>query len=303
MMLYEFITDKENLPKLKEYLIVQGRSTSTANGYQNYVQWVHKNNLFEKHKSLFADSTENPKDVLQAFIHTPEIKEQDVAWHGAVRTALNRFYDYYLTVANEQKNEEPEVSTPENKEPMFELDEFGKLTSIDDDIRLKLYSLVQEEYPDYEEMIKLAGEYYPSEIMDKMTPVDWINLFDNTKWKKPRAKKEKEESNGKQRTRRSNKSIKITMPEGNVIQESSATETYLYIFEHNYPDLIVEIDFGDYVISKERMPDYPNTVRHQSQLSNGYFVSTNFDTDTKAKILRRISDELDLNLVIEVVIS
>lgn len=303
MMLYDFITDKENLPKLKEYLIAQGRSTSTANGYQNYVQWVHKNNLFEKYKSLFADSTENPKEVLQAFIHTPEIKEQDVAWHGAVRAALNRFYDYYLTVADKQKNEEPEVSTPEINEPMFELDEFGKLMSIDDEIRMKLYPLAQEEYPDYEEMIRLAGEYYPSEIMDKMTPVDWINLFDNTKWKKPRAKKEKEESNGKPRTRRSNKSIKITTPEGDVIQESSATETYLYIFEHNYPDLIVEIDFGDYVISRERMPDYPNTVRHQSQLSNGYFVSTNFDTDTKAKILKRISDELGLGLKIDVVLS
>lgn len=301
MMLYDFITDKDNLPKLKDYLIAQGRSTSTANGYQNYVQWVHKNNLFEKYKSLFADSTENPKDALQAFIHTPEIKEQDVAWHGAVRAALNRFYDYYLTVANEQNNEEPEVSTPEIKEPMFELDEFGKLTSIDDEIRMKLYPLAQEEYPDYEEMIRLAGEYYPSDIMDKMTPVDWINLFDGTQWKKkgrPR-KVKSERSNSSEYG--SGMKLKITYPNGQVVSCDSKTDTFIYVFENHYPDLIVEIDFGFPVISKARMSDFEKSTRTQREIEGGYFVVTKFNINTMVNILTKISEELDLGLTIEVV--
>lgn len=301
MMLYDFITDKDNLPKLKDYLIAQGRSTSTANGYQNYVQWVHKNNLFEKYKSLFADSTENPKDALQAFIHTPEIKEQDIAWHGAVRAALNRFYDYYLTVADEQKNVEPEVSTSEIKEPMFELDEFGKLTSIDDEIRMKLYPLAQEEYPDYEEMIRLAGEYYPSEIMDKMTPVDWINLFDNTQWKK-RGRPRKVQSIRPQNKRSSSETkLKITYPNGNVVSCDSKTDTFIYVFENHYPDLIVEIDFGFPVISKDRMADFEKSTRTQREIKDGYFVVTKFNINTMVNILSKISDELDLDLKIEVV--
>lgn len=301
MKLYDFITDKDNLPKLKDYLIAQGRSTSTANGYQNYVQWVHKNNLFEKYKSLFADSTENPKDALQAFIHTPEIKEQDVAWHGAVRAALNRFYDYYLTVANEQNNEEPEVSTPEIKEPMFELDEFGKLTSIDDEIRMKLYPLAQEEYPDYEEMIRLAGEYYPSDIMDKMTPVDWISLFDNTQWKKRGRPRKNKTENAKSTESGSGTKLKITYPDGQVVSCDSKTDTFIYVFENHFPDLIVEIDFGFPVISKERLSDFEKSTRTQREIEGGYFVVTKFNINTMVNILTKISAELDLGLIVEVV--
>lgn len=105
----------------------------------------------------------------------------------------------------------------------------------------------------------------------------------------------------KQRTRSPRKSIRIITAEGKIIQKSDATKTYLSVFEDNYPDLIVEIDFGDIlVISKERMPDFPNSVRYQKYLSKGYYVSTNFDTETKAQILQKISDELGLGYTIEV---
>lgn len=300
MMLYDFITDMDNLPKLKDYLIAQSYSMSTANGYQNYVLWIHKNNLFEKYKSLFANSAENPKDVLQAFIHTPEIKNQDVVWHGAVRAALNRFYDYYLAIADETKNEEQEVSTPEIKEPMFELDEFGKLTSIDDEIRIKLYPLAQEEYPDYEEMIRLAGEYYPSDIMDKMTPVDWINLFENNQWKKkgtPRKSIEKFNEHKKAGPTK----LKVTYPDNTIIMFDNASETFLYVIENSFPDLILFIDFGTTVISTERIPDFSSSKRSQKNIAGKYYVNTNFNNSVKASILQKISDELSLNLKIEVV--
>lgn len=301
MALYDFITDKDNLPKLKEYLIAQGRSTSTANGYQNYVQWVHKNNLFEKYKSLFADSSKNPNDVLQAFIHTPEIKEQDVAWHGAVRAALNRLYDYYLTVAEDTKNEEPEVSTPEIKEPMFDLDEYGKLTSLDDDIKMKLFPLAQEEYPDYEEMIKVASEYFPADIMEKMTPVDWINLFENTQWKKKGRPRKSQAVVTKSSESGAGTMLKITYPDGKVVACDSKTDTFIYVFENHYPDLILEIDFGFPVISKERMSDFEKSTRTQREIEGGYFVVTKFNINTMVNILTKISAELDLGLIVEVV--
>ena len=95
--------------------------------------------------------------------------------------------------------------------------------------------------------------------------------------------------------------LRIEMSDGTVIQHRSATKTFVEIIENNYPDLIEEIDFGYAVISKEKLPDFKRTKRAQIQLSNGYWLSTNHSTSTKADILRKISDELDLKLNIYIV--
>lgn len=73
------------------------------------------------------------------------------------------------------------------------------------------------------------------------------------------------------------------------------------MIEKSYPELIVDIDFGRPVISKERFPDFPGSKRSQQQIKGGYYLSTNFGAQDKAKILQKISDELGLDWTIDVI--
>lgn len=72
----------------------------------------------------------------------------------------------------------------------YELDKKGKLVFLGDGVIAALFSLYKdEEYPDYDAMISIAEKFYPESVNSAMTVVDWINLFDNTKWKKRSPKK------------------------------------------------------------------------------------------------------------------
>jgi hypothetical protein len=174
-----------------------------------------------------------------------------------------------------------------------------------------LIPYTKEEYPDYEVMSRIAENFYGLDITEKMNPFDWIKMFENLKKvKKGKVKKTKENKvrsqADKQKIYESKATRKVTIlrvefPDGKVIQYPSATDTYVEIIENNYPDLIEEIDFGYAVISKDKLPDFKNTKRAQKQLSNGYYLSTNFSTDTKAEILEKVSEELGLGLIIKII--
>ena len=180
----------------------------------------------------------------------------------------------------------------------YATDEFGKLKELNDSVIAKLKPYyVGAEYPDYEAMIDIASEYYPIDVTDKMTPVDWIKLFSSTQWKRIKSGP----SDRKLRIRRPNLNLKVTDENGVVIQNATPLETFVYMIENSYPDLLLEIDFGCPVISKDRISDFPGSRRSQQQIKGGYFLSTNFGTRVKARILQKISDELGLNWKIEVI--
>lgn len=148
-----------------------------------------------------------------------------------------------------------------------------------------------------------------------MTPVEWMDLIDKTQWKHREPKRRRTKTATKTQAkilRTSSKPassprvwpyIRITTQDGKIIQKSNATETFVYAVETNFPDLIIDINFNvsDFVISRHRMPDYATTKRTQRELQGGFFLSTNFDTATKVKILQQISDELGLDWTVELI--
>ncbi|MCQ2323482.1 MAG: hypothetical protein MJZ53_01345 [Paludibacteraceae bacterium] len=306
---YHFISNQDNLSVYKEFLKNQGKTESTIRNYVYALLFVYNNNLFARYKSLFSDTTDDIEAVLKSFYHTQEIEAQDIPWHGGIRAALKRFYDCYITIDDQMKNDSPQEidlfegqnTEEENKEEFqFDLDEFGKLKSLDDTIKEQLYPYSQDEYPDYEFMMYLTDEYYPDSILSKMTPVDWISLFENTSWKKVPPKKADNLDKKKRQSPRELTILRITYPDGSVVMHKKATDTYLHVFETNYPELINEINFNQLVISPERLPDFKSVKRSQKEVG-GYYVSTNFSTEEKAAILKQISDELGLNLTIDIV--
>ena len=316
----EFIDIPANVDGYSKFLEVAGRSKSTIGNYLNALNYVIDNGIFEKYNSLFLGCLNYAQYQvpMKKLVATDEIKEKDVPWHGAIRAALNRYLEYWMSKTDSEPKQ-ASLFDKENEETVverfYELDEFGKIVALDEELVKLLIPYTKEDYPDYELMERIAENFYSPEITEKMNPFDWIKLFENLKKvKKGKSKKNqiKRERNtpsteNKDNEERDSKTLRkatvlrIEFSDGTVIQHHSATETYVEVIENNYPDLIEEIDFGYAVISKEKLPDFKNTKRAQVQLNNGYWLSTNFSTDTKADILRKISDELGLELKIDIV--
>lgn len=319
--LFAAFADMIQLSQLNDYakyLLDNGRSKSTVGNYLNALGYVRENGLLAKYKHLFM-SCQNYSQYpvpMKTFSTTDKIKQKDVSWHGAIRAALNRYVEFW-----QHKTETEPVQMLmfdlASEEPIeqryYKADEFGKIIEVDDELSKLIKPMMKEEYPDFEAIINMAIEFYPEDVTAKMTPVDWISLFEEIKKKKGKPKKDKiKESQINSQKEETSKDVsgtqkrkatilRVEMPDGKVIQYSNATETYVEIVESNYPDLIEEIDFGFPVIAKEKMPDFKTTKRAQSQLSNGYWLCTNFSTSDKANILQKISDELGLELKIEVI--
>ena len=95
--------------------------------------------------------------------------------------------------------------------------------------------------------------------------------------------------------------IRVEYPDGKVIQNAKSKTTFLEVIKNSYPDLIMGIEFTQPLISRNRLPDFPNHQRAQTLIEGGYYVSTNFSNQDKVKILKKISDELDLGLKITLV--
>lgn len=97
------------------------------------------------------------------------------------------------------------------------------------------------------------------------------------------------------------KIIRVEYPNGKVVQNTKSKDTFLEVIKDSYPDLIMGIDFSVPFISREKLPDFPNHPRSQTIIDGGYYVSTNFSNLDKVKILKKISDELELGLRITLV--
>lgn len=110
------------------------------------------------------------------------------------------------------------------------------------------------------------------------------------------------ESTGTNNGRRNKtQTLRVEYPDGRVLQNANATVTYLDVIKNSFPDLIIGIEFSSPVISRERIPDFPNHRRAQTLIEDGFYVSTNFSSKDKAIILQKISDELELGLKISLV--
>lgn len=311
--LFNFFVENTTSSSFAKFLYEGGVSKKSIGDYTRYVKFVKEAGYLEKYRNVFLrfNSIEGYKDAIKLFIQQEEIATIDKKWHGYIRAALNHYYrflvsmDYHRFIIEPEDNQQDLFSTDTNNMVSgYNVDKFGKLQELNEPVVKILYPYIKDvEYPDYEAMIDIANEQYPANITDVMTPVDWINLFDNTNWKpkKEKSGQSKSTSSTKNRTRRPNLIIRVTEVDGTVIQKESPQKTFIYMIEKSYPELIVDIDFGRPVISKERFPDFPGSKRSQQQIKGGYYLSTNFGAQDKAKILQKISDELGLDWTIDVI--
>lgn len=311
--LYYFFVEHTLDTEFATFLRDGGMSDKSTKDYTRYARFLKENGYLNKYKEVFLQYTSfaDYKKAFPEFLHKDEIAVIDKKWNGYIRATLNHYLRYIMSIdaitpAIKPVNEQSSTSTEATNKYVsgYQVDGFGKLTLLNDVVINTLYPYYKEEdYPDFEQMIQIAAEYYPTDLMDKMTPVDWIKLFRGTKWKRTKTKSERvaKSQDVAPRTRKPNLSLRVTETNGTVIQKETPLDTFVYMIENSCPELLVEINFGRPVISAEKFPDFPGSKRSQQQIKGGFYLSTNFNTVYKAKVLQTISDTFNLGWTIEVI--
>ena len=292
--------------KFRLYLVNNGMSDKSSKDYIRHVADFINSGLVDKYKAVFLSfpSLDNYKGAHRQFLHQPEVAAIDNDAHGYYRTCFN----HYLEFLN--RGEEPSVITEpttriadvghQGSAPTahsFPVNDFAKITCLDEIMRQKLYPFVEdEEYPDYDEMVNIVNGYFPKSILEKMSYADWIALFKAETWKKTSGPNNSEKnSSSKLRT----KTLRVIRPNGSVVQNKFVADTYEEIIKDSYPDRIMELGIkhaGVNIVSKEYDKKYHS---FQRPIGNGFLLMTNSSTEQKYEDLCFINKELELGYTIE----
>lgn len=179
----------------------------------------------------------------------------------------------------------------------FDLNEFGKLNCLNEPVRRDLYKYIEdEEYPDYDEMIKSVRQYYPDSILEKMSYADWVNLFKVENWTAG-SKDDPKKGAPKFRT----KTIRVTRQNGTVIQHRFVVDTYREMIEECSPAEVMKLNIqhaGVNIISTfpdEKYADY------QRSLTCGLLLFVNSSTEQKFEDLCKINNAFGMGYKIELI--
>lgn len=95
--------------------------------------------------------------------------------------------------------------------------------------------------------------------------------------------------------------IKVTLPDGRVIQHAKVLQTLIDVIEYAGVDAVRDLHISinkDNLITNKITPIYKMSLK---SLGNGLYVHTNSGTQTKYTQIKQISDELHLGLKIELI--
>jgi len=210
-ILFEEFKGLYNIEEYREYLNEKGYPENTVSNYSKRLAFVFDNGFLEKHEDVFLEyiKLEDYNHAINKFCYKPDIRYYVDVWNKDIIFSLKhyllfvekklygtqniriRISDEYLVVCKQDSQKESQkgyIKVPQV--PNFKLDQFGKLVSLDSDIIEQLTPQVRGvDYPDYNSIIIKIKKYYPEKVTEKMTPADWMKLFESTKWGKKRGRK------------------------------------------------------------------------------------------------------------------
>jgi hypothetical protein len=291
------------------------------------VRILRERGWFNQYKSLFQDcvSIDDLKSAFKKFFAIPEIDEFNKARHhdlSAMSKQLIEYIDYlgtspdaniHSSLENSQEadddnsnDEHPvEVNNLSSEEIDWEAlytDSNGKLTRIANPALLdKLRPHLDSEYVNpvcaYSEVEDFYGDRYSTMDMG-----EWMRLFKAIDWNNPYVSlSPTEENKPTERTKSKTEILRVEYPDGRVVQYQKAVDTFVEVIENNYPDLIHELNIlhaNVNLVTKERSHQYASAQR---EIADGWLVFTNINTRRKREDLIKISNELELDLKVDIV--
>ena len=180
------------------------------------------------------------------------------------------------------------------------IDASGKLTRI---ANPELIDLVRpsltSEYPSTSNALAIVEEFYDNRFPN-MVAIDWIHLLRGIDWNNPYAT-HSPSTNERQKKKSKTHTLKVTFPDGRILQHRQAKLTYVEVIKDNYPELISLMGIvhaGVNIVSDKLDAKYHYS---QQEIEGGWYIMTNTTTEVKREDLIRISDELELGLTVELV--
>lgn len=93
--------------------------------------------------------------------------------------------------------------------------------------------------------------------------------------------------------------LKVTLPDGTVIQDGKPTDTFVSTL---YKLGLEQVNQTGYMaVAKRGIPLVGRMKEERTVLIDGWYIFTKFDVDNMARILSQLSDQLDAGITVEVV--
>lgn len=327
---YRELTDQHHLGRFAKYLIDLGYDQFSVQKFVRAIKQLIKSSFFSNHRKIFlaCDSLIEYRDVVQEFLSLDEIKKLDVEQENSFSEALPVYVDFLIneycleeTVAGEEKEDDEEMSesAAENSEKQEEEENDATTESVDYETRFtdeqgrltcianpKLINLLREdldkEYPSlfgaYSTVEDFYGDRFPNMEMHH-----WLSLFKKIDWQNPYPSLDSTQSTI-QRKRTTRLKIRVVKPNGDIIFENQVVNTLLEVIKLAGVEEVRDLNItmgkngGLPLISSEIVPKYANAFK---ELGNGLYLNSCSDTNTKFLQIKKINEELGLNLTIELV--
>lgn len=317
---YKILCDVKNIDIMNQRMRKDAYSEITISNYSRAIKLLIGNGYFNKYKKIFlsCNTLETYPSVIAEFINQPDINEINEKWHNTLSAALKSYLIALIAYRNsgnvlssnvDSENKEDDSNENVSSEKVVEesnnidweelfTGEDGKLIRIANPILLdKLRPHLSGEYKRpivaYNEIEEFYGDRYLNMDMG-----DWMRLFNAIDWTNPYYNPN---SLMQSKTKSRKEILRVEYPDGRVVQYPKAIDTYIEIIENNFPDLIHELKIvhaGINIVSKELSEQYAST---QHMIKGGWYVFTNSNTRKKRLDLLKISEELDLNLKVDIV--
>ncbi len=323
---FRLLCDKNNLDGFAYYLKAIGLDQAEIDNATGIIQRLINSGIFTSKRRLFlsCDSIDGYSQIIAQFIQETEEYSHQYIWERNYGQSVCHYIDYLATIEEEQwpvnystpedasgvydnypagGEDEPEVEEePEEEEIDWETpfeDKNGALTKIaNPELLDQLRPVLTGEFKSTNSAIAIFQDFYGDRY--KMLGFKGIiALFRAIDWKHPYTEISELTSGPKRKSK--DVTLRVTYPDGRIIQHRQAALTYVEVIENSFPELINEIKIlhaGVNIVSKEIDPRYKSS---QKPIKDGWYVMTNSSSARKKEDLERISDELELDLKVELV--
>lgn len=324
---FRLLCNKSNLESFDYYLRAIGLEPAEVDNATGIIQRLITSGIFTSKRRLFlsCDSIEEYNNIIAQFIQETEEFSRQYIWERNYGQSVCHYLDFLITIEEEQwpvaksipdepagiyddypaggDDEDQDIGEePQEEEIDWETpfeDKNGALTKIaNPELIEQLKPVLTGEFKSTNSAIAIFQDFYGDRY--KMLGFKGIvELLKSIDWKHPYTDISELTTGPKRKTK--DVTLRVTYPDGRIIQHRKAALTYIEVIDNSYPELINEIKIlhaGVNIVSKELDPRYKGS---QKPIKNGWYVMTNSSSAQKKEDLERISDELELDLKVELV--
>lgn len=338
---FKTFTDSSNVADFARFMADEKLSQVTISNYCRVIKSLLSDGTISRNRKLFLryDFLTEYRLAVPQFVDLGEVREKNEKWHNLISAALNSYIDYLTQAAPEITSDCPisriapyssRTESIENLSPTPVVrdweaeytDAVGKLTRI---ANPELIDIVQPyldtEYPKKVAALNAVERFYGNRF-PAMTLYDWGTLLNAINWSNPYAHDEPEATmladvpaiaheslDGSDITtlpkveasEGTRAKIRITFPDGHIIQPSKVLESLLEVVKYADPEKVRELNIiccGDNLILKNPAPCYQKSSK---SIGGGWFCNTCSSTRKKLEQIQYISDKLKLGVTAEIV--